>query len=254
MDQQGELFLTKQQVIYYRAEVAKYKEKIRELERLVDKEIIRNKYLQAKIRELNSDKIARYVEEIHQLRKKVLELEVELEEERNIQESLVHISEIAVEQKKEEKIDFYSYFNYSIILPTEGEDTVSIYGDFTIMNSEEVPLENFVVCFKVKPVGGVITLSGKVSDPMLLQGPGKNREDIEWIYAVNDWRKRIIKEGKYWVQPVHSPKENRLTFKTFEISINKQSYSGNVSMEAFTYFETNPTPLTSLNKIKLQIP
>ncbi|NMH71902.1 hypothetical protein HF078_02325 [Bacillus sp. RO2] len=199
MDPNSELFRAKQQVIYYKAEIAKYKNRINELDRIVEKEIVRNKYLQEKIRKLNSEKIAVFQEEIKRLHKKVLELEVQLEEERNIQD-FSGKAVPAVESIKEEKEDFYSYFNYSVIMPPKGEDTISIYGNFTVVNNGDVPLEDMVVCFEVKPVGAV-SLSAKIMDPKLLNGSGRDRDDIEWVWAAEDWRERIIKDGEYWFKP-----------------------------------------------------
>ena len=250
MDPNSELFRAKQQVIYYRAEIAQYKNKISELERLVEKELVRNKYLQAKLRELNGDKIAGYLEEIQNLRKRVMELEVELEEERNSQTVIVQEPQMSV---KEDKVDIYSYFNYSVILPPEGDDTISIYGDFTIVNIGDVPLEDLVVCFKVKPVGSV-TLSGKFSDPKLLNGPGREREDIKWVRAVEDWRDRIQKNGEYWVKPIRSPISKKITLNAFEILFNKTECNGKVKVESFIYIDSNSPPSTCLNKINLQIP
>ena len=246
----SELFRAKQQVIYYRAEIAKYKNKISELESHAAKEIVRNKYLQAKVRELNEEKIAGYFEEIQKLRKRVMELEVELEEERNSQTIIVHESQMPM---KLDKVDIYSYFNYSVILPPEGYDKISIYGDFTIVNTGDVPLQDVVVCLKVKPVG-VVTLSGKISDPKLLNGPGREREDIEWVWAVEDWRNRIKQKGEYWVRSIHSPLVNKITLKAIEILFSETHYKGKVKVESFIYLDSYFPPHTSVNKINFQIP
>lgn len=253
MDPNSELFRAKQQVIYYRAEIAQYKNKISELERLVEKEVVRNKYLQAKVRELNGEKIAGLLEEIQSLRTRVMEMEVEMEEERNIRDTIGLEPLADVENTKEQKLDFYSYFNYFLILPPEGDDTISIYGDFTIVNNGALPLENLVVCIKVKPIGS-ITFSGKISDPKLLNGPGREREDIKWIWAVGDWRDRIQKNGEYWVKPIHSSISKKITLNAFEILFNKTECIGKVKVESFIYLDSNSPPSTSLNKINLQIP
>lgn len=251
VDPNSELFRAKQQVIYYRAEIAQYKNKIGELERLLEKEVVRNKYLQAKVRELNREKITGLQEEILRLRKKVMELEVELEEERKLQETISRVPLAVKENIKKE--DFYSYFNYSVILPTEGDDTLSVYGDFTIVNIGDIPPKDMVVCFKVKPLGEV-TLSGKISDSALLNGPGRDREDIDWVWATKDWRDRIQKSGEYWIKPIHPTATSKITLHAIEILFSDTSCNGKVKVEAFIYLDGNSPPISSLNKINFQIP
>lgn len=251
VDPNSELFRAKQQVIYYRAEIAQYKNKIAELERLVEKEVVRNKYLQAKVRELNGEKIAGFQEEIQRLRKRVIELEVEVEE--SFQDTISREREAASENIKEEKVDFYSYFNFSVILPPKGEDTISVYGDFTIVNTGDVPLEDLVVCFKVKPVGAV-TLSGKISDPKLLDGSGRDPEYNEWVWAVEDWRDRIQKNGEYWVKPVLTSVTNKTTLNALEILFSETECKGKVKLESFLYLDSNSPPRASVNKIFILIP
>ncbi|MGD6872343.1 hypothetical protein ACQCU1_09110 [Sutcliffiella horikoshii] len=253
MDPNSELFRAKQQVIYYRAEIAQYKNKISELERLVEKEVVRNKYLQGKIQELNGEKIAGLQEEIQKLRMRVMELEVELEEEKNIQNTSNSELVNGGEHTKEVGVEFYSYFNYSVILPPEGDDTISIYGDFTIVNTGDVPLKDVVVCFKVTPVGSV-TLSGKISDPKLLNGPGSEREDIEWVWAIEDWRDRIQKKGEHWVKPIRSTVAIKITLNAFEIIFSEDACNGKVKVDSFVYSDNNTPPHASLNKIYFQIP
>ncbi|MGD6790815.1 hypothetical protein ACQCT3_13155 [Sutcliffiella horikoshii] len=237
-------------MIYYRAEIAQYKNKIGELERLVEKEVLRNKYLQGKIRELNGEKIVGLQEEIQRLHRRVMELEVEVEEEKNNQNIIVEEPQMPV---KENKVDFYSYFNYSVILPHESDETISIYGDFTIVNTGDVPLEDVVVCFKVKPVGSV-TFSGKISDPKLLNGLGRDREDIDWMWAMEDWRDRIQRSGEYWVKHIRSSVTNKITLRAFEILVNETGYNGKVKVESFIYIDSTSFPHASLNKINFQIP
>ncbi|MGD6991844.1 hypothetical protein [Sutcliffiella horikoshii] len=226
MDPNGELFRAKQQIIYYRSEVASSKNRIIELERLIDKEIVRNEYLKAKIRELNSKKIAGYVSEIIELRKRVMELEVEMEEERSFQQGFEQKASSLKGEKDEGQQDIYSYFHYSVILPPEGDDTISIYGEFTIVNSGDFPLEDVLVCFKVEPIGAV-SLSAKIMDPKLLSGPGGDREDIEWVWAEEDWRRRIQTNGEYRIKThkTSTYTNNLLSIKQIEINVNRKQIS-----------------------------
>jgi uncharacterized protein YdcH (DUF465 family) len=210
VDPNSELFRAKQQVIYYKAEIAKYKNKISELEKLVEKEVVRNKYLQGKIRELNGGKIAGYIEEIQGLRKKILKLEVELEEES---------THFPSSNFKDEQIGLYSYFNYSVILPQKEESTISIYGTYNIVNEGEFPIDDMVVCLKIIPVGA-FTFSAKISDPKLLNGSWNEREDIEWVYAVNDWREQILKKGICWIKNLKLINESILLRISFELLLD----------------------------------
>jgi len=247
VDPNSELFRAKQQVIYYRAEVVKYRNRIHELERLVEKEKVRNNYLQQKIRVLKNEKIDSYQQEIKELQQKVLELEVELEEESTFQK--INGKSII----KEKKLDFYSYFNYSVVFPTEGGDSASIYSHFTIVNTGEEPLNDMVVCIKVMPVGAV-TLSGQISDPKLLSGPGMERDDIKWVYAIEDWRKKIMERGEHWIRPINPQNLSTLTLNGLEITLDNYKPPIKCTIEAFIYFDATQSPTNSLNKINFQIP
>lgn len=57
MDQHAELIRLKQEILYHKAESAKYNKKILDLERAAQKEIIRNKFLQEKRKEWQVEKI-----------------------------------------------------------------------------------------------------------------------------------------------------------------------------------------------------
>lgn len=247
VDPNSELFRAKQQVIYYRAEVVKYRNRILELERLVAKEKVRNNYLQQKLGVLNKEKISSYLQEIKELQQKILELEVELEEESTFQKIKGEPS------IKENTFDFYSYFNYSVVFPAEGGESVSIYSHFTIVNTGEEPLNDIVVCIKVMPVGAVI-LSGQISDPKLLHGPGMEREDIKWVYAIEDWRKKIMESGEHWIKPINPKSFSTLTLKGLEITVDNYKRPIKGTIEAFIYFDATQSPSTPLNKINFQIP
>ncbi|MEA3322028.1 MAG: hypothetical protein U9Q88_18710 [Bacillota bacterium] len=247
MDPNSELFRAKQQVIYYKAEIAQYKNKIGEFERLVEKEVVRNKYLQAKVRELNGEKIARLQEEIQKLRKRVMELEVELEEENNGNGTVLQETTFPVREAKEH---FYSYFNYSVILPSEGEDTLSVYGDFTIVNNGQTPLEDFIVCIKVKPVGAVL-LSGKIMDQKLLDRTGSAKEETEWVWAVENWRMKVLEYGEYWIKPIRKGNLNtqKLSLNNFEVTIQKEEVFKKSTIEGTVFINEHDLTVRSTNKI-----
>ncbi|WP_029326334.1 hypothetical protein [Bacillus sp. m3-13] len=168
VDPNSELFRAKQQVIYYRAEIGQSKNRISELERIVEKEVVRNKYLQAKVRELNGEKIAELQGEIQRLRKRVMELEVELEEERLIRKDLQLFPLHSSEDKKEKSLDFYSIFNCSFFLSPIDSSNLDILSDFIVVNKGKKKMTDVLVCLKVTPIQNV-TLSGKISNPKSIQ-------------------------------------------------------------------------------------
>lgn len=246
---QHDLFKTQQQVIYYRAEVSKYKNRIAELKQELEKEAIRNRYLQTKIRELKQQHILTYSLELEQLRKKVLELEVELEEEKALQEP---VQKLSIMEEKEPS--FYSYFNYSILLPYEGETTLTVISDLTIINSGLTELEDMIVCLKITPMENVV-LSGKISNPKLLTNTGQDRPAADWIYATEDWKDKIRNTGEYWIRSYQKPnlsQGDQVTFQNFEILIDMNSISSKITIEAFIYCK-EMSPLPSKNKIILSL-
>jgi hypothetical protein len=244
-----DLFKTQQQVIYYRAEVSKYKNRIEALKQELEKEAIRNRYLQTKIKELKQQHNTTYSLELEQLRKKVLELEVELEEEKALQETVQNLSII-----EEKEPSLFSYFNYSILFPYEEETTLTVISDLTIVNIGVTELEEMIVCLKISPMENVV-LSGRISNPKLLTNTGPDLPVADWIYATEDWKEKIRNTGEYWIRSYQKPnlsQGEQVTFQNFEILIDKNSTSSKITVEAFIYCK-GMSPLPSKNKIILSL-
>lgn len=248
-DNQQELLKSKQEVIYYRAEASKYKNRISKLEEELEKELIRNNYLQNKVRELNHKNVQLYRNELEQLRKRVLTLEIELEEERAFNETL---SKYSLEEGKAPS--YFSLFNYSIFLPSEEDTTLRIISDLTIVNVGEVELEDLIVCLKITPVKGVV-FSGKIFNPKLLTASENNQHTSVWTYAIEDWKTKVKNDGEYWIMPFHKPNLSsraQVTFSNFEILVEKNNPGPRVILEAFVYCKNSPA-MPSKNKIILTI-
>ncbi|WP_404449370.1 hypothetical protein LG307_07155 [Sutcliffiella horikoshii] len=255
VDPNSELFRAKQQVIYYRAEIAQCKNKIRELERLVEKEVVRNKYLQAKIRELNGEKIAGYLEEIQSLRMRVMELEVEVEEERLVKKDLQVSSLHSSKDKKENSLDFYSLFNYSFFLSPSDSSIIDIFGDFIVMNTGEIKMTDVLVCLKVTPIQNV-TLSGKISNPKLIQQNNAKQADIDWIYATEDWREMIKNKGEYWIKSIKKSElrsYEKLVFSGFGVTVNNMEGGGKIKVEGTVFSKGIIKGIESKNKILIHL-
>lgn len=254
MGSDQELIITQQQVIYYRAEVAKYKNQIAELERQFEKELVRNKYLQSKIRELNSGKINGYIKEVEKLQKKILLLEVKLEEDKimSVDNKDLAIQHAPPNNKITDQLtDLYSYFNYSILLPSEGETTISIYGTFTVVNIGEKELEDVVICLKVEPVGKV-TLSGKISNPKKIINEDENRQDVDWVYAVDNWKEKIKNDGEYWIRSVLKPNvtsKDSLSFMGFELLLDNSEHVDTFKLEGYVYCSEKSERVLARNKL-----
>lgn len=254
MDQNAELIRLKQEILYYKAELAKYNKKKVELERAAQKEIIRNKFLQEKRKAWNEEKES-YIRKINTLQASIMELEVFLEEEKQTQtahdHSIHHHSNIINVHLKEP----YGYFNYSVILPITEENVLTVYGDFHIVNEASVSLADLIICFKVYPIGAV-TFSGKISDPKFIKKTEGSLESIDWIFAREDWKKASLVNGEYWVKPIElsNTKIERISLKGWELTVPTNINTRKAKVEAFIYINKDASPVPSINKINIQIP
>jgi hypothetical protein len=226
---------------------------VADLERQVKKEKVRNRYLQEKIKELTEKKLTGLTNEIERLNKMLLSLEVELEEEKHFNNQFTQKKEVQISE--ENHLTFYSYFNYSILLPPENETQVTIISDLYIVNTGFTTIEDLILCIKVKPYAKV-NLSGKISNPKLLQQNDPENSEVDWVYASNDWRVRIRKEGEYWIRSSKTPnlqKNSTLVFKGFEIAFDKVAAKGRISVDAYIYGSNLSGGTSAENKIILQL-
>ncbi|ELK21238.1 hypothetical protein AF6_2084, partial [Anoxybacillus flavithermus TNO-09.006] len=131
-----------------------------------------------------------------------------------------------------------AYFAYAVMIPEEKEEHVTIVGDFVIENIGNTPLNDPIICLRLRPAHHA-QLSGKFSFRQL-------QEEGGWTFAVEDWRQKV-KEGEYWLKPIDQttllPNE-QLRFPSFELSIFHT-----IVVEAFVYFRQLKQGIPSFNHI-----
>lgn len=212
-----------QKVIHYRSEVAKYKQLLQLAETELKREQLRNHYLQKQLEQM--DECEQTIEKLEQ---QLLFYEVALEEEKKRKK----------ETKKEEIVRAHAYFAYAVMIPEEKEEHVTIVGDFVIENSGNTPLNDPIICLRLRPPDHA-QLSGKFS----FRQP---QEEGGWTFAIDNWRQKI-KEGEYWLKPIDQttllPNE-QLRFPSFELRIDQT-----VVVEAFVYFRQLKQGVSSFNHI-----
>lgn len=212
-----------QKVIHYRSEVAKYKQLLQLAETELKREQLRNQYIQKQLEQLDE-----YEQTIEKLEQQLLFYEVALEEEKKRKK----------ETKKEEIVRAHAYFAYAVMIPEEKEEHVTIVGDFVIENSGNTPLNDPIICLRLRPPDHA-QLSGKFSFRQL-------QEEGGWTFAVDNWRQKV-KEGEYWLKPIDQttllPNE-QLRFPSFELRIDQT-----VVVEAFVYFRQLKQGISSFNHI-----
>ncbi|MBA2877628.1 hypothetical protein [Anoxybacillus ayderensis] len=211
-----------QKIIHYRSEVAKYKQLLQLVETELKREQLRNQYVQKKLEQLDE-----YEQTIEQLKQQLLFYEVALEEEKRRKKEI-----------KQDVVRAYAYFTYAVMMPEQKEEEATIIGDFVIENSGNTPLNDPIICLRLRPPDHA-QLSGKFSFRQM-------QEEGGWTFAVEDWRKKM-KEGEYWLKPIDEttllPNE-QLRFPSFELRIVQT-----VVVEAFVYFRQLKQGVSSSNYI-----
>ncbi|WP_010283309.1 hypothetical protein [Bacillus timonensis] len=261
-----------QKIIHYRSEVITFQNKLKQAELDLEKEKLRNHYLQEKLYEVENTNLESYEKEIADLKMKLLANEVALEEEKNrvkiMQEKIIQSTQLAKQEEKvepERLLGLNSFFNYSVIYTPE-EDMIeeenhyhhiSILGDYLLENFGTAPLHQPIVCIRLSPRNGGY-LSGKIATNSILtesQSDG-NVPQEEWQYVHEDWKERIKKKGEYWIKPAKAailqPKE-KIHFSNFELTLIKPKEQTSVIIEAFSYCKEFPNGIPSLNKIILNL-
>lgn len=209
-----------QKVIHYRSEVAKYKQLLQLVETELKREQLRNHYLQKQLEQM--DECEQTIEKLEQ---QLLFYEVALEQEKK-------------RKKEEKKESAHAYFAYATMIPEEKDEHVTVIGDLIIENSGNTPLNDPIICLRLRPPDHA-QLSGKFSFRQL-------QEEGGWTFAVDNWRQKI-KEGEYWLKPIDEttllPNE-QLRFPSFELRVIQT-----VVVEGFVYFRQLKQGVSSFNHI-----
>ena len=261
-----------QKIIHYRSEVITFQNKLKKTVQELEKEKIRNQYLQEKLFEAQNTNLESYEKEISSLQMKLLASEVELEEEKKrvklIQEKLIQSTQIekqVIEAKPEPLLGLQSYFNYSFLYTPEeermeeetGYHDISIIGDCLIENYGTADLHQPIICIRITPhTAGHV--SGKIATNRLglNDEADDNSRQEEWHFVHDDWKERIKKNGEYWIKPqktsIIQPK-SKLTFSNFELTLRSPLEHKSIILEAFAYCKEFPNGIPSLNKIIINL-
>ncbi|MEH7223917.1 hypothetical protein V7112_08855 [Bacillus sp. JJ1566] len=245
----------KQRVIHYQSEIVSYEHKLKSLQASLEKEKIRNQYLQKKLFTIEDQQIVTYQKEIYELKEKLLQLEVALEEEKmrstQLQQKVVS-SKRLVEVSKKKSIEtipsIQAYFSYSTLLPTTEDDEITIIGDFIINNTGTDTLQDIIVCIKLTPTDAG-NLSGKIANKI---SQSFIDSKIDWVFLHENWKEKIKEEGEYWIKyvdPNPLPPNEAVIFPQFDISLTKNEDSQSVVVDGFVYSKEMPKGTFSLNKI-----
>ncbi len=76
----------------------------------------------------------------------------------------------------------YAYFTYAVMMPEQKEEDATIIGDFVIENSGNTPLNDPIICLRLRPPDHA-QLSGKFSFRQM-------QEEGGWTFAVEHWREK----------------------------------------------------------------
>ncbi|QFT88426.1 hypothetical protein FIU87_07205 [Bacillus sp. THAF10] len=251
MSSNQDLQMSKQMIIHYRSELSKYKQMLAELDKQLEKEKVRNGYLQTKLKDLIENDLSEMHKEISKLHNKITFLEVELEEERKVYASP---KEKTTPIASQTTFHVNGYFNYAIILPDKDETNLTVIGDLHITNTGSQDIENLLLCLKLSPPH-TASLSGKIATSNILKQDLDNQA-VDWIFATDDWKTKIKNDGEYWICSTKSPHLSAgqtLSFKGFELSIPSEA-KGKLTLEAFIYGENLPNPFASKNKLSIHHP
>lgn len=253
----------KQRIIHFQSEIASYENKIKSLQAILEKEKVRNSYLQEKLYSLEEEQVGIYLKEIHSLKEQLLQTEVALEEEKQraaVLQKKVVTSETKKPEEKEEILSpkpspsIQAHFAYSLILPNfeEEDKETTIFGDFILKNNGTVPLHDIIVCIKITPIdagnlSGKIATKSKQSESYLPNTPENN-----WQFLHDNWKEKIKENGEYWItyidpEPI-KPGET-IYFSQFDIQIPIKESTKSTIVDGYVYSKEIPKGVFSLNKI-----
>ena len=242
-----------QKLLRYKSEIAHYQAKVKEYEQQLKKEHTRIQYLQSKLAEAQTKNIDNYEKKISALEHKVMQMEVELEEEKNQANTILKKAVAEAKQEKEEvNPSFMSYFSHSTILPSKDEQQVSIIGEYQLKNTGNVPLHDIIICLKVSPKE-----AGKLSGEIVMH---KRKEPLhyedtpflQWAFIHENWMDKIKETGEYWLKPlgIDSLKPNEsISFSQFDAKLDKPAEKNAVILDGFIYCKEIPKGQRALNNI-----
>ncbi|USK34855.1 hypothetical protein LIT25_05755 [Bacillus sp. F19] len=248
-----------QQILHYRSELSRMQQLVNDAENQVKKELIRNQYLQEKLNEALHTHTDQFEKEVFKLEKKVLTLEVALEEEKkrtaDLRKKILMQEDQAKPAVIEPVVQASAHFQASILLPQGEDDNLTVFGDFILKNTGNQPLHQPIICIQITPLlfgslSGKIILQRKMDDTKIYEDAANNH----WKHVHENWRERIRSDNQYWLQPlIDAPikPNDHLVFSSFEISFPKPD-SRPITVNGFVYTKELQRGVPSLNKISIQ--
>lgn len=176
-----------------------------------------------------------------------------------LRKELLEVQNKEPEIKEKERTEVLPYFNYSFILPTslDEDGNCMIIGNLVIKNIGNTPLTTPIICIKIEPANSC-SLSGKIR---MIEGLDSESDDErlyeeaaieEWVYVHQDWRKKVIESGEYWLRPSHAtqvPPGEQISFSNFNLSVQQNSNNRSIVVTGFVYFEQLQKGIGVLNPI-----
>jgi hypothetical protein len=156
--------------------------------------------------------------------------------------------------KEKKRIEVQSWFNYTIMLPSNDEDEqeVIIVGNYFIQNTGTETLNNPIICIRTNPPGDV-RLGGKIGSlthtGLMIDGSNGG----SWEYINQDGKEKRTKTGEYWLKPKdiqQLPPGDRITFAN-QLSFTLLQNQELIIVEGFCYFDELRKGIASLNKITI---
>lgn len=158
--------------------------------------------------------------------------------------------------KKKEQVspEGLVWFSYAVMLPDQAEEEteVTVVGNMIIRNTGNIPLNNPMICIRIKPHQDV-HLGGKIGSDKhtALMIDGTNAE--VWHYFHEDWKEQTLKTGEHWLKPNHvktlDPGVN-VPF-AYELRFSTTKKEKSVLVEGFFYSDELPNGIGTLNNMTI---
>lgn len=157
-----------------------------------------------------------------------------------------------IEPITEERLEYLSYFNYSII--QEKNNVPFIYGSFIIKNCGNGTLHSPIICLKATYPKSII-IGGKIGE---LENSSNNLVTTfePWTFVHEDWREKWLEQGELWLKPQQTTKlqpGEKLTFSGFDLTFKEDLSGSSIIIEGFSYFQENKHGSKALNSISITL-
>ncbi|WP_214483315.1 hypothetical protein [Bacillus sp. SM2101] len=153
-----------------------------------------------------------------------------------------------------EIVSVIPYFQYSVLLPKDQENTLKVFGSFVIKNIGTVEVNEPIICLLASPSNDIL-ISGKIGEHINYD-PHDNPYQLEaWDYVNDTLKSKVEDNGEYWLKPVITKKirpEEQLSFANFHISYHLNQKVPIFKVKAFFYSQELKKGVASTNQIIIQ--